>query len=152
MTKCKDLLSTQTEKSAQYLEDIESNFGKFDEMVKDMTEDPVKAIAFHESYKSYIVEAKEQLVSGLRSLAQDVESLTEQFRCRADSDEAGNTSDEDVYLPSEAVYGNDAREGDELASGEERGTNVCTVFQETKRTSTCTMRNCFISFELCANF
>lgn len=94
LTKCRDILNIQNDNTAKYLDDIEVNLNKFDDRMRDISDDPVKAITLYESYKDFILGAKDQLSHGLKSLAKNVGSLGRRLGWTEETDEYDGMVDE----------------------------------------------------------
>ena len=114
LTKCRDILNTQNDNTAKYLDDIEVNLNKFDDMMREISDDPVKAITLHGPYKNFIAEAKDQLASGLKALAKNVGSLSRRLGWTDDHEEQEEVVDEyeteDRYENDDEDYEVDSQE------------------------------------------
>ena len=76
------------------MDDIEVNLNKFDDMMKEISDDPVKAITLHDPFKNFILEAKDQLALGLKALANNVGSLSRRLGWAGERDEEDGILDE----------------------------------------------------------
>ncbi len=96
MIQCKTVLCAQTENANRCLEEIDGNLKKFDEMVKEMSDDPVKAITLHATYEACIAQAREQLATGLKSQSNTVASLGRRLQLPEHSEDLDVATAHDV--------------------------------------------------------